>query len=106
MIIMLVGKLIIRREKMKKMTDRLNLKVSEILNESYIDIHGHEITFEKTGKFEYSSAYNINCNRKYIIDLSPVTVSVKEIIIPKEDVVYSDNYYSSMDRKRKSKICN
>jgi hypothetical protein len=31
----------------KKITDGLNLKISEILNESYIDIHGHEITFEK-----------------------------------------------------------
>ena len=73
---------------MKKMTDGLNLKISEILNESYVDIHGHEITFEKTGKFEYTSVYNINCNRKYIIDLSPATVSVKELTIPSEDVVY------------------
>ena len=91
---------------MKKMTDGLNLKISEILNESYVDIHGHEITFEKTGKFEYSSVYNINCNRKYIIDLSPATVSVKEHIIPREEVVYSDNYYSSINQKRKTQICN
>ncbi len=91
---------------MKKMTDGLNLKISEILNESYVDIHGHEITFEKTGKFEYTSVYNINCNRKYVIDLSPATVSVKEITIPREDVVYSDNYYSSIDQKRKTQICN
>jgi hypothetical protein len=90
----------------KKITDGLNLKISEILNESYIDIHGHEITFEKTGKLEYRSVYNINCNRKYIIDLSPVIVSVKEIIIPREDVVYSDNYYSSINQKHRSQVCN
>lgn len=91
---------------MKKMTNGLNLKISEILNESYVDIHGHEITFEKTGKFQYTSAYNINCNRKYIIDLSPAIVSVKEFIIPREEVVYSDNYYSNTNNKRKSEICN
>ena len=92
---------------MKKMTDGLNLKISEILNESYVDIHGHEITFEKTGKFEYTSVYNINCNRKYIIDLSPATVSVKELTIPSEDVVYSgDDYYSGIEQKRKTQICN
>lgn len=90
----------------KKITDGLNLKISEILNESYIDIHGHEITFEKTGKFEYRSVYNINCNRKYIVDLLPITVSVKEVIIPREDVVYSDNYYSSIDQKNRSQVCN
>ena len=88
------------------MTDGLNLKISEILNESYVDIHGHKITFEKTGKFQYTSVYNINCNRKYIIDLSPAIVSVKERIIPREDVEYSDNYYSNIDHKRKSEICN
>ena len=91
---------------MKKMTDGLNIKISEILNESYVDIHGHEITFEKTGKFEYTSVYNINCNRKYVIDLSPATVSVKELTIPREDGVYSDNYYSTIDQKRKTQICN
>lgn len=90
----------------KKITDGLNLRISEMLNESYMDIHGHEITFEKTGKFEYRSVYNINCNRKYIIDLSPVTVSVKEVIIPREDVVYSDNYYTGIGQKHKSQICN
>ena len=88
------------------MTDGLNLKISEILNESYVDIHGHEITFEKTGKFQYTSVYNINCNRKYIIDLSPAIVSVKERIVPREDVVYSDSYHSNTDHKRKSEICN
>ncbi|MDF0680188.1 MAG: hypothetical protein P0116_04405 [Candidatus Nitrosocosmicus sp.] len=32
--------------------------------------------------------------------MSPATVSVKEHIIPREDsVVYSDNYYSSIDQK-------
>ena len=91
---------------MKKMAHGLNLKISEILNESYVDIHGHEITFEKTGKFQYTSVYNINCNRKYIIDLSPAIVSVKEYIIPREDVVYSDNYYPNIDHKRQSEICN
>ena len=88
------------------MTNGLKLKISEILNESYVDIHGHEITFEKTGKFEYTSVYNINCNRKYVIDLSPATVSVKEFTIPREDVIYSDNYYSSIDQKRKTQIYN
>ena len=91
---------------MKKMTDGLNIKISEILNESYVDIHGHEITFEKTGKFQYTSVYTINCNRRYIVDLSPAVVSVKERIIPREDVVYSDNYYSNIDHKHKSEICN
>ena len=88
------------------MTNGLKLKISEILNESYVDIHGHEITFEKTGKFEYTSVYNINCNRKYIIDLSPAAVSVREHIIPGEDVVYSNNYYSSINQKRKTQIFN
>ena len=71
---------------MKKMIDGLSLKISEILNESYVDIHGHEITFEKTGKFEYTSVYNINCNRKYIIDLSPA------------DSISEGNYYSKRRR--------
>jgi len=52
---------------MKKITDGINLKISEILNESYLDIHGHEITFEKTGKFQYTSVYNINCNRNILL---------------------------------------
>ena len=56
---------------MRKMIDGLRLKASEILNETFIDIHGHEIRFEKTGKFEYTSVYNINCNRKYVIDYHP-----------------------------------
>ena len=77
---------------MRKMIDGLRLKVSDILNETFIDIHGHEIRFEKTGKFEYSSIYNINCNRIYVIDLSPLSVIVKEIEIPKDQVVYSDTH--------------
>lgn len=81
---------------MRKMIDGLRLKASEILNETFIDIHGHEIRFEKTGKFEYSSVYNINCNRKYVVDLTPLTVAVKEIEIPRDEVVYSDTYVSKV----------
>ena len=82
---------------MRKMIDGLRLKVSDILNETFIDIHGHEIRFEKTGKFEYSSIYNINCNRKYVIDLSPLSTIVKEIEIPRDQVVYSDNHRSKLE---------
>ena len=32
----------------------LNLKLSQILYGNNFDVHGHEITFEKTGDFEYS----------------------------------------------------
>ncbi len=87
---------------MRKMIDGLRLKASEILNETFIDIHGHEIRFEKTGKFEYSSVYNINCNRKYVIDLTPLTVTVKEIEIPRDEVVYSDIYVSKLKLDRQS----
>ncbi len=87
---------------MRKMIDGLCLKASEILNETFIDIHGHEIRFEKTGKFEYSSVYNINCNRKYVIDLTPLTVTVKEIEIPRDEVVYSDTYVSKLKLDRQS----
>ncbi|WP_148687810.1 hypothetical protein [Candidatus Nitrosocosmicus hydrocola] len=87
---------------MRKMIDGLRLKASEILNETFIDIHGHEIRFEKTGKFEYSSVYNINCNRKYVIDLTPLTVTVKEIEIPRDEVVYSDTYVSKLKLDRQS----
>jgi hypothetical protein len=45
--------------------DGLKLELNEILNETYFDIHGHEIIFEKTGDLEYSSVYYIDCNRKY-----------------------------------------
>ena len=68
----------------------LNLKLCQILNGNNFDVHGHEITFEKTGDLEYSSVYFINCNRKYVINLSSVVVTVKEIIVPDDDVVYSD----------------
>jgi len=82
---------------MRKMIDGLSLKISEILNETFIDIHGHEVRFEKTGKFEYSSVYNINCNRKYIIDLTSLSVTVKEKEIPRDQVVYSDTYRSNVE---------
>ena len=87
---------------MRRIIDGLRVKTSEILNETFIDIHGHEIRFEKTGKFEYSSVYNINCNRKYVIDLAPLTVTVKEIEIPKDEVVYSDSYHSNLKPDRQS----
>ncbi|HET6588761.1 MAG TPA: hypothetical protein VFG45_01200 [Candidatus Nitrosocosmicus sp.] len=78
---------------MKKIFNGSSLRVSDILTAIFIDIHGHEIQFEKTGKFQYSSVYNINCNRKYEIDLSYLRVNVKEIKIPSDQVVYNDNYY-------------
>ncbi len=82
---------------MRKMIDGLSLRISEILNETFIDIHGHEIRFEKTGKFEYSSVYNINCNRKYIIDLTSLIVTVNEKEIPRDQVIYSDTYHSKIE---------
>jgi hypothetical protein len=75
---------------MTTLIDGLNLKLHEILNGDNYDIHGHEITFEKTGVLEYSSVYFINCNRKYVIDLCSVTVTVKEVIVPDDHVAYSD----------------
>lgn len=75
---------------MTTLINGLNLKLHEILNGKNYDIHGHEIIFEKTGGLEYSSVYFINCNRKYVIDLSSVFVTVKEVIIPDDDVIYSD----------------
>jgi hypothetical protein len=75
---------------MKILIDGLKLELNEILNGTYFDIHGHEIIFEKTGDLEYASVYYINCNRKYIIDLSSVIVTVKEIIIPDHDVIYRE----------------
>ena len=68
----------------------LNLKLCEILNGNNFDVHGHEINFEKTGDLEYSSVYFINCNKKYVIDLSSVVVTVKEITVPEGDVIYRD----------------
>ena len=75
---------------MTTLIDGLNLKLYEILNGNNSDIHGHEIIFEKTADLEYSSVYFINCNRKYVIDLSSVVVTVKEITVPEGDVIYSD----------------
>ncbi len=70
--------------------DGLKLELNEILNGTYFDIHGHEIIFEKTGDLEYSSVYYINCNRRYVVNLSSVIVTVKEIIIPDDDVIYRE----------------
>jgi hypothetical protein len=75
---------------MVTLIDGLNLRLSDILSGHNHDVHGHEITFEKTGSLEYSSVYFINCNRKYVIDLSSVIVTVKEIVVPDDDVLYSD----------------
>ena len=75
---------------MTTLVDGLNLKLYEILNGNNYDVHGHEITFEKTGGLEYSSVYCINCNRKYVIDLSSVFVTVKEVIVPDDEVIYCD----------------
>ncbi len=75
---------------MATLIDGLNLKLNEILHGNNYDIHGHEIIFEKTGDLEYSSVYFINCNRKYVVDLSSIIVTVKEIVVPDEDVIYSD----------------
>ena len=68
----------------------ISLKLNDILKGKHIDIHGHEIIFEKTGHLEYSSVYNINCNRKFTINLSNVIVTVNEIIVPDKYVVYKD----------------
>ena len=73
---------------MTTLIDGLNLKLCEILNGNNSDVHGHEIIFEKTGDLEYSSVYFINCNRKYVVDLSSVTVTVKEVIVQDADVIY------------------
>lgn len=91
---------------MKKIFNGSTLKVYDILIQTFIDIHGHEIQFEKTGKFQYSSVYNINCNRKYIIDLSPLKVNVKETKIPSDQVVYNDNYHLNTEQNQESQIVN
>jgi hypothetical protein len=70
--------------------DGLNLRLYVILNKRNTDIHGHEIVFEKTDDLEYSSLYIINCNRKYVIDLSSVIVTIREMVIPDDDVLYTD----------------
>lgn len=75
---------------MATLFDGMNLKLFEILNDIHTDIHGHEIIFEKTGPLEYTSVYIINCNRKYTIDLSSVTVTVKETYIPDKEIIYSN----------------
>jgi hypothetical protein len=78
---------------MTRLINGTNLKLSDILNGNHIDIHGHEIRFEKTGHLEYSSVYSINCNRKYTINLSNVIVTVNETIVPDKYVVYKDEPY-------------
>jgi len=75
---------------MATLFDGLKLKLFEILNDTHKDNHGHEITFEKTGPLEYTSVYTINCNRKYIIDLFSASVTVKEVIVPDEDIIYNN----------------
>jgi hypothetical protein len=75
---------------MATLIDGLNLKLDDILNGKHTDIHGHEIIFEKTGHLEFSSVYDINCNRKFTINLSSVIVTVKETIISDRDTVYND----------------
>jgi hypothetical protein len=75
---------------MTTLIDGLNLRLNEILNGSHTDIHGHEIIFEKTGNLEYSSVFIINCDRKYVIDISSVIVTIKEITIPDKEVLYND----------------
>ena len=75
---------------MATLIDGLNLKLDDILNGKHTDIHGHEIIFEKTGHLEYSSVYDINCNRKYTINLSSVIVTIKETIVSDRDIIYND----------------
>jgi len=77
---------------MATLFDGLKLKLLEILNDTHTDKHGHEISFEKTGSLEYASVYIINCNRKYLIDLSSAIVTVKEIIVPEKEIVYNNTH--------------
>lgn len=84
---------------MATLIDGLNLKLSEILNGKHKDIHGHEIIFEKTGDLEYSSVYDINCNRKYTINLSSVIVTINESIVSDRYFKYRDD--SNFDNKRR-----
>jgi hypothetical protein len=70
--------------------DDLKLELNEILNGNNF-IHGHEIIFKKEGDLEYFfPAYYINCNRKYLLDLSSVIITDKEVTIPNDDVVYRE----------------
>jgi hypothetical protein len=80
--------------------DGLKLELNEILNGNNF-IHGHEIIFNKKGDLEYSSAYYINCNRKYLLDLSSVIITDKEVTIPNDDVVYREtpNYNIRTDKQ-------
>ena len=89
---------------MTTLIDGLNLRLRDILNGDNHDVHGHEITFEKTGALEYSSVYFINCNRKYVIDLSSVIVTVKEIVVPDDEVIYSDIPYPIKMEEQTPKI--
>ena len=75
---------------MATLFDGMKLKLFEILNDTHTDNHGHEISFEKTGPLEYTSVYIINCNRKYLIDLSSASITVKEIIVPDKDIIYNN----------------
>ena len=75
---------------MATLIDGLNLKLDDLLNGKHIDLHGHEIIFEKTGHLEFSSVYDINCNRKYTINLSSVIVTIKETIVSDRDTIYKD----------------
>jgi hypothetical protein len=75
---------------MATLIDGLNLKLDDVLNGNHTDIHGHEIIFERTGHLEYSSVYDINCNRKYTINLSSVIVTIEETIVNDRDTVNND----------------
>jgi hypothetical protein len=77
---------------MATLFDGLKLKLFEVINDKHIDKHGHEISFEKTGSLEYTSLYIINCDKKYLIDLSSAIVTVKEIAIPDKEIVYNKTY--------------
>ena len=89
---------------MTTLIDGLNLKLYDILNKKNIDIHGHEIIFEKTDDLEYSSLYVLNCNRKYVIDLSSVIVTIREDKIPDDEVLYTDVYNNTIDKENDTKI--
>jgi hypothetical protein len=89
---------------MTTLIDGLNLRLDKILNDIHTDIHGHEITFEKTGNLEYSSVYIINCNRKYVIDISSVIVTIREIVIPDKDILYIDGSNVNTKQWNKNRI--
>lgn len=90
---------------MARLIDGISLKLCDILKGKHIDIHGHEIIFEKTGHLEYSSVYDINCNRKFTINLSNVIVTVNETIVPDKYVVYKDEHnFDNECREQKPNI--